>query len=216
MTKQTQDFPYSFDKKDVKVVAKESLFSRFFKVSLVSFQHRLFAGGWSEVVQRELFERGDAVVVLPYDPVADEIIMIEQIRIGCIENAEHPWAFELVGGMVDEGQTIESVAHRETQEETGLLIDELVPMQSYLSSCGGTSERIYLYLAKVDATKAADICGLDYEHEDIRVHRFCRKQVMHWLDAGKIENASALIALQWFKLHHKMIEQTWAAQNETI
>ncbi|WP_440905071.1 ADP-ribose diphosphatase [Catenovulum sp. SX2] len=210
MRKLMDDFPYSLDKHDVEVVSKKSLFSRFFTVSLVSFKHKLFAGGWSETVEREIFERGDAVVVLPYDPKLDKIVMVEQIRVGCMENAAHPWAFELVGGMIEQGQSIESVALRETEEETGLIASDLIPMQSYLSSCGGTSERIFLYVAKVDSTQCGDICGLDYEHEDIKVHQFDCEQVFHWLENGKIDAAAVVIALQWFKLNKQTVLDKWA------
>lgn len=210
MRKLMDDFPYSLEKQDVEVVSKKSLFSRFFTVSLVSFKHKLFAGGWSETVEREIFERGDAVVVLPYDPALDKIVMVEQIRVGCMENARHPWAFELVGGMIEQGQSIESVALRETEEETGLIATDLIPMQSYLSSCGGTSERIFLYVAKVDSTKCGDICGLDYEHEDIKVHQFDSEQVFHWLENGKIDAAAVVIALQWFKLNKQQVLDKWA------
>ncbi|EWH12246.1 ADP-ribose pyrophosphatase [Catenovulum agarivorans DS-2] len=212
MKKLLDDFPYSLNKQDVEVVAKKSLFSRFFNVSLVSFKHKLFAGGWSDTVEREIFERGDAVVVLPYDPILDQIVMVEQIRVGCMENAPHPWAFELVGGMVEPGQSIESVALRETEEETGLHATDLIPMQSYLSSCGGTSERIFLYVAKVDSTQCGDICGLDYEHEDIKVHQFSTEQVFHWLDKGIIDAAAVVIALQWFKLHKQNVLDKWASK----
>lgn len=168
--------------------------------------------GWSAPVQREIFERGDAVVVLPYDPIRDKIVLIEQVRIGAILNASHPWTFELVGGMVEENQTIESVAKRETLEETGLIPQALIPMQSYLSSCGGTSERIHLFLAQVDSTKTQLICGVEYENEDIKVHVFTRQEVMDWLNQGKIENASALIGLHWLQQNLDKVKQNWQTQ----
>lgn len=212
MKSKNKILPYEFGKQDVEILKKEKLFSRFFNVSLVTFKHKLFAGGWSEPVKREIFERGDAVVVLPYDPVRDEIVLIEQVRIGAILNADHPWTFELVGGMVEENQTIESVAKRETLEETGLIAQALWPMQSYLSSCGGTSERIYLFLAEVDSTKTQAICGVEYENEDIKVHVFSRQEVMDWLNQGKIENASALIGLHWLQQNLDKVKQNWQTQ----
>lgn len=212
MKSKNKIMPYQFGNQDVEILKKEKLFSRFFNVSLVTFKHKLFAGGWSDPVQREIFERGDAVVVLPYDPIRDEIVLIEQVRIGAILNASHPWTFELVGGMVEENQTIDSVAKRETLEETGLIPQALMPMQSYLSSCGGTSERIYLFLAQVDSTKTQSICGVEYENEDIKVHVFTRQEVMDWLNQGKIENASALIGLHWLQQNLDKVKQNWQTQ----
>ncbi|WAJ71306.1 NUDIX domain-containing protein [Catenovulum adriaticum] len=212
MKSKNKIMPYQFGNQDVEILKKEKLFSRFFNVSLVTFKHKLFAGGWSAPVQREIFERGDAVVVLPYDPIRDKIVLIEQVRIGAILNASHPWTFELVGGMVEENQTIESVAKRETLEETGLIPQALIPMQSYLSSCGGTSERIHLFLAQVDSTKTQLICGVEYENEDIKVHVFTRQEVMDWLNQGKIENASALIGLHWLQQNLDKVKQNWQTQ----
>ncbi|WP_017445138.1 ADP-ribose diphosphatase [Gayadomonas joobiniege] len=206
--------PYSFSQKDLQITAKKELFSRFFKISLITFKHRLFAGGWSQEVQRELFQRGDAVVVLPFDPVADKIIMLEQIRIGCIENANHPWSFEFVGGMIEPGESIQAVAERETLEETGMQLQAMIPVQSYLTSCGGTSERIHVFIGRVNADEASEICGLPEEHEDIRVHAFDSQMVMQWLDEGLIENASPLIALQWLKLNFVKVRQQWREKSE--
>ncbi|MCU4675324.1 ADP-ribose diphosphatase [Catenovulum sp. 2E275] len=212
MKSKENSLPFQFNKNDVEVIKKQNLFSRFFNVSLVTFKHKLFEGGWSEPVQREIFERGDAVVVLPYDPIRDEIVLIEQVRIGAILNAANPWTFELVGGMVEQDESIESVAIRETQEETGLEASHLMPMQSYLSSCGGTSERIFLYVAKVNAQAIKPVCGLDYENEDIKVHAFPRTQVMAWLNQGQIENASALIGLHWLQTNLEKVKQDWQIQ----
>lgn len=209
MPAEKSKLPYRFSKSDVQINRKETLFSRFFTISLIEFKHKLFAGGWSHTVTRELFERGDAVVVLPYDPVRDKIVMLEQIRIGCMQNSAHPWSFEFVGGMIEKGESIEAVAHRETLEETGLQLKDLLPVQSYLTSCGGTSERIHIYIGRVDSSQAADICGLPEEHEDIKVHVLPTNQVLQWLDEGLIENASPLIALQWLKLNLSRVQNHW-------
>lgn len=96
-----------FTSQDVKVISKETLFEGFFKMVKYRFQHKLFAGGWSEVVEREMFERGHAAAMLPYDPNMDQVVIIEQIRVGALEH-QHPWQLEIVAGMIDRDESAEA------------------------------------------------------------------------------------------------------------
>ncbi|MDF3007254.1 MAG: ADP-ribose diphosphatase [Enterobacter kobei] len=93
----------TFTKNDVEIIARETLYSGFFSLDLYRFRHRLFNGEMSNEVRREIFERGHAAVLLPYDPVRDEIVLIEQIRIAAYDTSDTPWLLELVAGMIEEG-----------------------------------------------------------------------------------------------------------------
>ncbi|MEZ9926102.1 ADP-ribose diphosphatase, partial [Vibrio breoganii] len=107
----------TFHNDDVEILATDTLFKGFFSLVKVKFRHRLFAGGWSEEIERELFERGHAVAMLPYDPVTDQVVMVEQIRVGALGEAR-PWQLEIVAGMLDkEGEDPVDVAKREAVEE---------------------------------------------------------------------------------------------------
>ncbi len=174
-----------------------------------AFKHKLYKGGWSDVIEREVFERGHAIAVLLYDPSLDEFVMIEQIRIGALATADSPWLLEVVAGMIDHGQTPESVCYREAEEEAGVKITKLTKALSYLSSPGGSTERIYIYVGQVDATSASGVHGLDYEGEDIMVHRVSAKEAIDWISQGKVDNAATLIALQWFALNKQQVLDTW-------
>ncbi|RLV60482.1 ADP-ribose diphosphatase [Parashewanella curva] len=195
-----------FNDNDVQLLSKQTVFQGFFKVEEYQFVHRLFAGGWSQPVSREVFERGDAVVVLPYDPVLDQVVLIEQIRIPALGKSESPWLLELVAGMVDKNRTPEQVAHAELAEEAGVVAQTLTPVNQILVSPGGTSERFFFYWAKVDASKAQGFHGLDSEQEDIKVHVVSRAQAYQWLEQGKINNAATVIGLQWLQLHYQEIQ----------
>ena len=143
-------------------------------------------------------ERGHAVGVLPYDPVLQEFVLIEQVRIGALATSSSPWLIEIIAGMIDEGETQESVCHRESMEEAGITLDKLTKALSYLSSPGGTTERLHIFIAKTDASQAHGIHGLDSESEDIKVHRIKENTALEWLENGHIDNAAAVIALQTF------------------
>lgn len=198
-----------FKKKDVRIIEKTRLFSGFFKMTKFTFKHRLFEGGWSESIQREVFERGHAIAVLLYDPDLSEFVLLEQFRIGALETSESPWLFEVVAGIIDPGETPEDVCHRESLEEAGVEVTHLTKALSYLSSPGGTTERLHIYIGKVDAHKAKGVHGLEYEGEDILVHRVEESEAMKWIEQGKIDNAAALIALQWFAINKSKVLDEW-------
>ncbi len=199
----------TFTKNDVEIIAREKLYSGFFSLDLYRFRHRLFNGEMSGEVRREIFERGHAAVLLPYDPVRDEVVLIEQIRIAAYDTSETPWLLELVAGMIEPGESVEDVARREAMEEAGLTVGRTKPVLNYLASPGGTSERLSILVGEVDATQAEGIHGLVEENEDIRVHVVSREQAYQWVEEGKIDNAASVIALLWLQLHYQEIRQEW-------
>ena len=190
-----------FSKDDVQIESKDSLYKGFLSVNQYTLKHKLFAGGWGPSITRELMERGDAVVVIPYDPITQELVVLEQFRMGAMKNEYGPWLLEFVAGMFDGDETPEQVAHRELFEETGLRAKQLVKALSYYSSPGGTDERLTIYIAEVDASQAAELAGVESEHEDIRVHVKPFESVIEWLEQGRINNAASVIGLQWLQLH---------------
>ncbi|MDN3406217.1 NUDIX domain-containing protein [Pseudoalteromonas sp. APC 3218] len=200
-----------FTHDDVRLKPIENLYDGFFKINLYQFKHALFAGGESEVIRREILERGDAVAVLPYDPVTEQVLLIEQIRIGAIKSKHTPWLLECIAGMTDGSEDYESVVKKEAFEEAGLNLTELEFMLSYLSSPGGTTERLYLYLAHADLSQiSAGIYGLDTEGEDIKTHIMDLDEAFERLNRGEIDNAATVICLQWLALNRDRIRKKWA------
>lgn len=200
-----------FTHDDVRLKPIENLYDGFFKINLYQFKHALFAGGESEVIRREILERGDAVAVLPYDSVTEQVLLIEQIRIGAIKSKHTPWLLECIAGMTDGSEDYESVVKKEAFEEAGLNLTELEFMLSYLSSPGGTTERLYLYLAHADLSQInTGIYGLDTEGEDIKTHIMDLDEAFERLNRGEIDNAATVICLQWLALNRDRIRKKWA------
>lgn len=196
-----------FDSKNIEIKSVDKVFNGFFKINKFTFRHNLFNGGQSNWVDREIFERGDAVGVLPYDPFEQKVVLIEQIRIGALASKESPWLLEVIAGMVDkENEDLEDVAKREAFEEADLNINTLTPMLSYLSSPGGTSERLYLYMGIVDSNGVGGVHGLEDENEDIKVHVLDVEHAFELLDSGVIDNAATVISLQWLRLNKQKID----------
>ncbi len=198
-----------FSNKDVEVLKTTALYDGFFKMVQYQVKHKLFAGGWSNTVTREMFERGHAVALLPYDPNTQEFVLIEQFRLGAMATSESPWLMEVIAGMIDPGYSAVEVCHKEAQEEAGISLTNLTKACSYLSSPGGTTERLDIYLAQTDASQAAGIHGVEHESEDILVHRVKEATAKEWLQSGRIDNAAAIIALQYFFLNKENILATW-------
>ena len=207
MTRSTLSVTYQHT--DHKIVAEERLHDGFFKIDRFDIQHKLFAGGETEVFRRELFERGEASAVLLYDAVRDVVVLTEQYRIGAAFDSEQasPWLLEVVAGMVEEGELPEEVACREAEEETGCIIKDLIPISNYWSSPGGTSEKVHLYCALVDSSILGGIHGLEHEQEDILVRLIPFEQAYDGIASGEINNAATIIALQWLKINQNQVMQ---------
>jgi len=203
------DYP-SFSAQDVEIIDRSTVFQGFFRVERCQLRHKLYAGGWSSTMVREIFERGHAVAVLPYNPITDELVLIEQFRAGAMINNRSPWLLEIIAGMIDSNQSAEQTARREALEEAGLELGELWPMLSYFSSPGGSTERVQLFLGELAKPVLPGIYGLDAEHEDIKVQVLSRAEAMQLLAEGKIDNAATVIALQWLSLHLTEVQSAWS------
>ena len=196
-----------YNQSDVKIIKKQPLREGFLNVFKLTLQHRLFDGDWSAVFEREVMDRGHAVVVLPYDPKRDALVVLEQFRVGALDTDQSPWLLEFVAGMFDsDDESPEQVAHRELAEESGLTTESLHYALTYLSTPGGCTEQISIYIALVDTSKALRHAGLETENEDIRVHVLPFSDVVQLLEQGKINNEASVIGLQWLQLHKRQFE----------
>ncbi|HHE3600757.1 TPA: ADP-ribose diphosphatase [Pasteurella multocida] len=196
-----------FRQQDIDILKEETLYQGFFQLKKIQFKHKLFAGGYSGVVTRELLVKGAASVVIAYDPIKDAVVLVEQVRIGAYQpdSAQSPWLLELIAGMVEEGEKPEEVALRESEEEAGVQVQDLQHCLSVWDSPGGVLERIHLFVGKVDSTTAKGLHGLSEENEDIRVHVVSREQAYQWVNEGKIDNSIAVLGLQWLQLNYKTL-----------
>lgn len=196
------------NQKDFKILTEQTLHQGFVTVKSYRLQHDLFRGGLSPIITREVAIRPQVAAVLPYDPILDAVVLIEQFRIGAISSAK-PWLTEIVAGILDTDETLEQLAHRETQEEAGLRIEDLHFICQYWSSPGASDERVKLFCAKVDASQAGGVSGKDAENEDILVKVLSSEEVFARMNEGKIDNALAIIALQWLQLHRAELKAKW-------
>ncbi len=194
---------------DVEILARERSHDGYFRLDTVTLRHRRHDGEMSGPLRRELFYRGPIAAVLLYDPVRDEVVMVEQFRLGAFEAGQPPWLLEIVAGMVDEGEDVETCARREAVEETGLEVQELEKIHAYLVSPGGSDETADLFVGRVDASGAGGLFGNDHEGEDIKVVTLSSGKALARLNAGRISNAMTIVALQWLALNREALRDRW-------
>ncbi|MGH1463678.1 MAG: NUDIX domain-containing protein [Neptuniibacter sp.] len=209
----SEQWQSTFGPRDFSLDKKETLYNGFFKMLKLHLSHKTFSGDRISI-QRELFYRDDAVCVLLYDADKDVVVLVEQFRVGAFDHPDGPWLLELVAGIVEKGESADDVARRESQEEAGAELGEIVPITRFVPSSGGTREYIDLLCAQVNSDGVEGIHGLEHEGEDIKVHTLSVDEAFALVKSGKINNAPAIIALQWLQLNLQDLQQRWKQEKE--
>jgi nudix-type nucleoside diphosphatase (YffH/AdpP family) len=184
---------------DVVVEKFAQTYANYFSVEEYDLSFRRFDGSMSEVVNRAVFLSGDASVVLPYDPVRDRVLVIEQFRMGPFARGDiNPWLIEAVAGRVDGGETPEQAARREAEEEAGIVLQDLIPARHYYPSPAAKGEYLYTYVGIADLPDTvAGVGGLPGEAEDIRAHVLGFDQLMALVESGEIDSAPLIVLAYW-------------------
>jgi ADP-ribose pyrophosphatase len=194
---------------NVEIVEQASGYEGFFRVGVLKLRHRTFAGSMSPVLTREIFDRGNAAAVLPYDPKSDSVLLIRQFLLGAHLAGRPNRPLQAIAGMVEPGETGLDVAVREAVEEAGCQIGRVERAHAFLPSPGGSSEYIETFVAEADLSAAGGQFGLEEEHEDIRAEVLSADAAIAVLDARAIEAGPAVVLLAYFARHRERIRSTW-------
>ena len=192
-------------KKKHKIIDKKTLYSGFFKIHQFTFKHKMHNGSWSKKLVRELFSGSNVVSILPYDPKAKKIILIDQFRNGLIEKNCSPFLKEIPAGFIDSKESPKEAAIRECKEETGCKVNKIKKIYSYYPSPGSSQSYWHFFFAEVKSFEGERILGEKDEGEDILVRSYSTDEVKTLLNDRKISNLATIIALQWFYLNYKII-----------
>jgi len=185
----------------------------FYRLEQLRLRHRLFSGAMGPAISRELFVRPDAACVLPYDIASDSVVLLEQFRVGALDKSANPWLLEVVAGLIDAGEQPQQTACREAQEEAGLVFSGLLPVLDYYPSPGGSNEYVHLFLGLCDSTGLhGQVHGMADEGEDIRLQVVDFAGALDMLAQGRINNAAAIICLQWLALNRARLREEYASQ----
>ena len=192
----------SYSASDVTIESREFLFRGFIQVEKVSFRHRLFnQPDYSPVIQRELIHRPEAAGVLLYNDQQQRFALIEQFRVGALNDSESAWQLEVIAGVLDGDEAPEDCIRRESLEESGCEVQQLQHLFSFYPSAGACSEFFHLYAAEVELPKMGGIFGMPDEGENIQLHLFEYSELGTLLKNGRLRNAPVIMALQWLAQH---------------
>ncbi|MFN4098500.1 MAG: NUDIX domain-containing protein, partial [Pararhodobacter sp.] len=186
---------------------KSTPYTWFFGVEEQQVRFRTFAGTMSEPVNRAAFVTADAVIVLPYDPLRDSVLLVEQFRFGpLVRGDSNPWTLEAIAGRVDAAETPEQAARREAEEEAQLTLGVLHDSGRYYPSPGAVTEYLYTYVALADLpADAVGIHGLDAEAEDIRTHIIPFDRLMALIQTGEVANGPLITSAYWLALNRERL-----------
>lgn len=197
------------DNSDLRNIRCETTYRGYLKVEAYTLEHRRFDGSWMPEIRREVVRRGAAVAVILYDPDRDAVVFIEQFRIGAYASARGPWLTEIVAGLVEAGEDPAEVARRETVEEAGCQVLDLVPLYSYIVTPGCMDETVTMFCGRVDSRTASGHHGLSDEGEDIRVVVKSFDEAWAELHRGGLDNSITVIGLLWLKVNRRALRERW-------
>jgi ADP-ribose pyrophosphatase len=200
------------DKTDIRNVRCETTYRGYLKVEAYSLEHRRFDGNWMSEIRREVVRRGAAVAVLLYDTDRDAVVLIEQFRIGAYVGGRSPWLTEIVAGLVEPGEDPAEVARRETMEEAGCEILDLVPLYEYIVTPGAMDETVTMFCGRVDSATAGGHYGLSDEGEDIRVVVKSFDDAWAELHRGGLDNSITVIGMLWLKVNRDELRRRWGGK----
>ena len=201
---------------DVTVDSDETVWNGRFALQRIKFRQRRFDGRMSGLRTWELWRRGRAAALLPYDPVADAVLLIEQFRLPALAAGMAPVMVEVPAGLCDPGEDPATTLVREAEEETGIAPRRLLPIGDFLLCPGGTDERVFLYVGEITAPSGDEngivgTAGLDAEQEDIRIRRWPAGRAIEAALAGEFPNVVTTIALLWLAARRDYVRRTWGA-----
>ena len=188
--------------RDVIVTAHHHPYARFFSLQEIDVQVRQYDGGMSDVLNRAAVLVGEAAVVLPYDPVRDCVLLVEQFRAPVFMAGDPaPWIWEPVAGLLEPGEAAETAARREALEETGLTIGRLESAGEMYSSTGSSTEYLHLFVGFADLGGDITGTGGTDEGEDIRSQVISYEALMQGVDGGRYKDMPLVTTALWLARH---------------
>lgn len=180
-------------------------YAYFFGVQVDDLRFRRFDGSLSPLVRRAGFVMSDAITLLPYDPVRDSVMVIEQFRYGpYLRGDANCWSLEPIAGRIDPGETPEACALREAHEEAQLDLqaDALISIGNSYPSPGAVSEFLFGFVGLCDLPKTREgVAGVASEAEDIRSHILPLDDLMALIAQGEVQNGPLIQSAYWLALN---------------
>ena len=191
---------------------KRVAYKGFFSVEEHELSYQKFNKTQSDVVIRSALISSEAVIVLPYDPINDRVLLIEQFRTGpYVKGDENPWLLEPIAGLVDDGETPELAGLREAQEEAHLKIENLELVARSYPSPGISTEFFHQYIGIASLPENTNlVTGLKSEAEDIQSHIFSYEEFSKMINEGDINVGPAILLGLWLSKNRKNLMKKYS------
>ncbi len=197
------------DHKDVEIEDRSRVWAGRTALDVVRFRHRRFDGAMSPSRIWEVWRRGDAAALLPYDPVADSVVLVEQFRLPALAARLAPVMVEIPAGFCEPGESAEEATRREAREEAGLVADRMVRVGKFILSAGGADETCTIFVGRIIASERVHKGGLAAENENIRSRVWKADDAIAAALAGEFPNSVTSLALLWFASRRDELRREW-------
>lgn len=186
----------------------------FLSLYRMSYGHDVIGSSLRHQSTHIVVDKPPACMVLPYDPVRNTVLLIEQVRSGPVFAGMKPdTTFEICGGVVEDGEKLEVTARRELMEEAGLEALVLEKVMSWWVTPGWSTEMMHLYCAQVCLDASVGMFHSDGGNEATRSVVLTAEDFVKVQDRGQLNTATAIIAAQWFARHHQEVRARWRSKS---
>ena len=149
---------------------------------------------------REVYDRGDAVTLLPFNPATRQVILTRQFRMPVHVVGDPPLLVETCAGMTD-GEDPDAAMRREAEEEIGLRVGAMTRLWTTYMCPGSVTERVHHYIAPYEPSmRVSEGGGLAEEGEDIEILEPGFDEALAMIERGEIMDAKTIMLLQHLRL----------------
>ena len=181
--------------KDVKVLSDD-----YAVLKKAVFDWRRDDGQW-RTMSREIYDRGDACTLLPYNLAQRTVLLIRQLRYAAYMAGHDDLLIEAAAGMLDDASPEERI-RAEVEEEVGYRLTEVRQVFQAFMSPGAMTETLHFFVAEYDAAmKVSNGGGLEEEGEEIEVLEHTIDEAMAMIVSGEIRDAKTIMLLQYAALN---------------
>ena len=166
----------------------------------ITFDYRRGDGEW-QTQTREVYDRGNAATLLPYNLAGRTVVLARQFRLPAYVNGHDDLMIEAAAGMLDD-ETPEKRIRAEAEEEIGYRLHDVRKVFEAFMSPGAVTEKLHFFVAEYDPSmRVGSGGGLAEEGEDIEVLEPSIDEALAMIADGRIVDAKTIMLLQYAALH---------------
>jgi nudix-type nucleoside diphosphatase (YffH/AdpP family) len=165
------------------------------ELSKHTFELKRRDGAWDKQA-REVYDRGNAAVILPYDPSRGTVLLVRQFRLPAFLQGDRAPLIEACAGLLDENDP-ETCIRLETEQELGYRLGAVTRVYDVYMSPGSVTEKLSFFTAEYSPTdRISDGGGEASEGEDIEVLEMPLAEAMDLVESGGIIDAKTVMLVQ--------------------